>query len=209
MRMLAQAMQWEMQLAHVMVPASVHSKAVEAILSTTAKNTIDTGYSLAGGRASPERLFPLLDGISCMHDPYVLPLMKLAFKEEALKHLKQKFHDLLGYQYEQAQHCVESFSASVSNNIVLRKEVGNIVTVAQQTAFVMRVLKVLCPYVVFCQAICHQCHAILGCLSIDEPSVCLVLVNLDMILVWWCICCSHVDRVILKTRVCLSRTWHS
>lgn len=141
--MLAQAMQWETQLASVMLPESVYFKALESILSATAKNTIDTGYSLSGGRASPERLFPLLDAIVCMHDPYVLPMMKQAFKQESLKHLKQQFHDLLGHQYEQAQHCVESFSASISSNIDLRKEVGHMVTVAQQTAFVMRVLKVV------------------------------------------------------------------
>lgn len=140
--MLAQAMQWETQLASTMIPQSAYSRAVESILSATAKNSIDTGYTLAGGRASPERLFPLLDAIACMHDPHVLPLMKQAFKEQSLQHLKQKFHDLLGYQYEQAQHCVESFSASVGSNIVLMKEVGQMVTVANQTAFVLRVLKV-------------------------------------------------------------------
>ena len=141
-RMLAQAMQWETQLAAVMVPQAAYSRAVESILSTTAKNTIETGYALAGGRVGPERLFPLLDAIACMHDPHVLPLMKQAFKEEPLQHLKAKFHDLLGHQYEQAQHCVESFSASVASNIVLKKEVGQMVTVANQTAFVLRFLKV-------------------------------------------------------------------
>lgn len=140
--MLAQAMQWETQLAAVMVPQAAYSRAVESILSTTAKNTIETGYALAGGRVGPERLFPLLDAIACMHDPHVLPLMKQAFKEEPLQHLKAKFHDLLGHQYEQAQHCVESFSASVASNIVLKKEVGQMVTVANQTAFVLRFLKV-------------------------------------------------------------------
>jgi hypothetical protein len=140
--MLAQAMQWETQLANVMLPESVKSQALETILSAAAKSTIETGYSLAGGRPSPERIFPLLDAIACMHDPYVLPLMKQAFKEESLKPLKQKLHDLLGYQYEQAQHCVESFSSSISANVVLRKEVGNVVTVVQQTAVVLRVLKV-------------------------------------------------------------------
>jgi hypothetical protein len=127
-----------------------------------------------------------------MHDPYVLPMMKQAFKEESLKHLKQELHDLLGYQYEQTQHCVESFSASISSSIVLRKEVGNVVTVAQQTAIVLRVLKVA-----------HRFSPFFFC---TVPSSDYIHKIIDLGSVWQrelSLCCVHVYSEELLARLVL------
>ena len=143
MKMVAQLLHWEAELANEVVPSGAVPRTLNAIVSTTVKSVVDAGYALASARASPEKLFPLLDGIVCMHDPFVQPIMKQAFKVEALKPLKEKFHDLLGHLNVQARHCVESFSAAiVSNPAPLKKDAGTNTTVAQQTAFVMRFLKV-------------------------------------------------------------------
>lgn len=143
MMMVAQLLHWEAELAHEVVPAGAVPRTLNAIVSTTVNSVVDAGYALASGRASPERLFPLLDGIVCMHDPFVQPIMKQAFKVEALKPLKEKFHDLLAHLNLQARHCVESFSGAIVNNPApLKKDGGANTTVAQQTAFVMRFLKV-------------------------------------------------------------------
>lgn len=143
MMMVAQLLHWEAELAHEIVPAGAVPRTLNAIVSATVNAVVDAGYALASGRPSPEKLFPLLDGIVCMHDPFVQPIMKQAFKVEALKPLKEKFHDLLAHLNLQARHCVDSFSAAIANNPApLKRDTGANTTVAQQTAFVLRFLKV-------------------------------------------------------------------
>lgn len=142
MMMVAQLLQWEAELANEIVPAAAVPHTLNAIVSSTVNSVVDAGYALSSGRPNPDKLFPLLDGIVCMHNPFVQPIMKKAFKVEALKPLKEKFHDLLAHLNLQARHCVESFSAAIVNPAPLKKETGANTTVAQQTAFVMRFLKV-------------------------------------------------------------------
>jgi hypothetical protein len=142
MQMLAQVLKWENSLASSMLPVRVRPKSLQAILSSPVNSVVETGHSLASERPSGERLLPLLDMIECMHGPNVLPVMKKAFKEDAMSHLKEKFHDLLGALYTSAKHCVESFSVSIAAGAVRKESTASLTLVTQQTALAMRILKV-------------------------------------------------------------------
>lgn len=142
MRMLAQILRWESELASVIVPDTHLPQALDAILSAAVGGAVEAGHALAGGRASPEKLFPLLDMIACMHDPYVLPSMKAAFRQPALSASKDKFHALLAALCSAAQAAVHSFTASLTGDAApARKEAAAVTTVSQQTAFALRFLK--------------------------------------------------------------------
>jgi Exo70 exocyst complex subunit len=145
MRMLAQVLRWESELAGNIVPETHLAQALDAILSGAVGNAVDAGHALAGGRVSPEKLFPLLHMISCMHDPFVLPCMKAAFRQPALRKAKDKFHALLAALCSAAQAAVHSFTASLTGDVApARKEPAAVTTVSQQTAFALRFLKARC-----------------------------------------------------------------
>jgi hypothetical protein len=144
MRMLAQVLEWEDRLARNILPAPNLPDALHAILSSVVDRTVTSGVTLATGRVKLEQIFPLLDMIACMHDPYVLPSMKKAFRSQAMSKLKEQFLGLLKQLCDACQNCVAAFSASVANDTSAPvKDTAALTTVAAQTAFAMRVLKVL------------------------------------------------------------------
>lgn len=143
MRMLAQVLEWEDRLARNMLPGAVLTESLQSILGDTVERTVSTGHKLAAGRADREQIFPLLDMIVCMHDPYVLPSMKKAFRSQTMSHLKSRFLELLTELCGACESCVKAFTASLAGEPVpLAKDGGAQTTIAAQTAFAMRVLKV-------------------------------------------------------------------
>jgi hypothetical protein len=149
MRMLAQILEWEDRLARNMLPGKLLSDSLHRILGDSVDRTVTAGHTLAAGRTNArEQIFPLLDMIDCMHDPYVLPSMKKAFRSQTMSHLKERFLQLLSRLCETCDKCVKAFSASVATDSGPSvKDVMSLTTVAGPTAFAMRVLKVLSSYV--------------------------------------------------------------
>jgi hypothetical protein len=145
MRMLAQILEWEDRLARNMLPGKLLSESLQKILGDAVDHTVATGHTLATGRSNArDQIFPLLDMIDCMHDPYVLPSMKKAFRSQTMSHLKHRFLQLLSKLCETCEECVKAFSASVGSDFGQTvKDVPSLTTVAGPTAFAMRVLKVL------------------------------------------------------------------
>ena len=145
MRTLAQILEWEDRLARNMVPAASLPTALHSILSGAVDRTVQTGVTLATGRVKREQIFPLVDMIATMHDPYVLPSMKKAFRAQTMAKLKDQFLGLLNQLCDACQNCVAAFSASVASEMgqVGKGDATALTTVAAQTAFAMRVLKVL------------------------------------------------------------------
>lgn len=143
MRMLAQLLEWEDRLARNILPSPNLQDALHGILSSAVDRTVTTGATLASGRVKREQIFALLDMIACMHDPCVLPSMKKAFRSQAMTALKEQFLGLLKQLCSTCQNCIAAFSASVASDMgVLVKDTAVLTTVAAQTAFAMRVLKV-------------------------------------------------------------------
>jgi Exo70 exocyst complex subunit len=143
MRMLAQVLEWEDRLARNMVPSSTLPATLHRILSGVVDRTVAAGATLATGRVKVEQIFPLLDMIATMHDPYVLPSMKKAFRARTMAELKDKFLALLEQLCAACHSCVQAFSASVAADVgQTSKDAMSLTTVAAQTAFAMRVLAV-------------------------------------------------------------------
>lgn len=82
MRMLAQVLEWEDRLARNMVPGATLASSLKSILADPVKRTVQAGETLAEGRSKRDQIFPLVDMIATMHDPYVLPSMKKAFRAQ-------------------------------------------------------------------------------------------------------------------------------
>ena len=143
MRMLAQALEWEDRLARNMLPGDVLTESLQSILGDAVERTVSTGHKLAAGRADRDQIFPLLDMIVCMHDPYVLPSMKKAFRSQTMSHLKSRFLELLTELCSACESCIKAFTASLAGEALpIAKDGGAQTTIAAQTAFAMRVLKV-------------------------------------------------------------------
>lgn len=143
MRMLAQALEWEDRLARNILPPDTLAKSLHAILSTAVDATVQEGITLGSGRVKRDQIFPLLDMISCMHDPYVLPSMKKAFRSQTMSELKKKFLGLLTQLCDACQTCLDSYSSTVGADVGPPvRDPAAMTTVAAQTALAMRVLKV-------------------------------------------------------------------
>lgn len=74
MRALAQAVEWEQQLANQLFGS--HSEKVLIMVSREAIDSmVTTGVQLGGGRQFAEKLFPVLDMIGCLRSPELSPLL--------------------------------------------------------------------------------------------------------------------------------------
>lgn len=142
MRMLAQLLDWESQLAAALLPEAVQAAALNRVLIGAVESTVATGHQLISGRLQPERLFLVLDLIACMRAPNVMPAMKKALNRPALVPLKDNFNGLLSTLNTVAKQLADAFLDDVANNpSVLPKDVSEATTVAPQTAVALRFLK--------------------------------------------------------------------
>ena len=159
MRMLAKILEWEDRLARNMVPSSVLASTLHAILSDVVDKTVDAGATLAAGRVKREQIFPLLDMIATMHDPYVLPSMKKAFRAQTMAKLKDKFLALLSQLCDACENCMQVHAPSLLSRCCasLCKDllfVHGLSIAATQSTLQQLPIKVG-PAVCIVEAVCH------------------------------------------------------